>query len=78
MAGICEIFPPGKAVNTKECTPRHGFASECQPDDDFTEGGCAVRAPSGRSGAAAALAATLALFAFARKRRRERGATRRG
>jgi hypothetical protein len=78
MAGICEIFPPGQAVNTHACTPRHGFASECQPDDDFTEGGCAVRAPSGRSGTTAVLAGSLALFAFARRRRRARGAARHG
>jgi hypothetical protein len=70
MAGICEIFPPGNPVNTKSCEPRHGFASECQPDDDFSEDGCALRAPAGRSSAPAALAALLGLFALARRRQK--------
>jgi hypothetical protein len=40
MAGICEIYPPGRTVDEETCDPRHGFSAECAPPPKSK--GCAV------------------------------------
>lgn len=29
VAGICSAYPPSRVAESSECTPRHGFASDC-------------------------------------------------
>jgi MYXO-CTERM domain-containing protein len=66
--GICNIFPPGQAIDTTKCTPRHGFSRECATTETK---GCGV-APSqgGEEPAAVALVFGAALVAARRRRRR--------
>ena len=69
IAGICATYPPNRQVSGQDCTPRHGFSSDCsRPKDD---GGCALRAGS-HSGAAQAwpLALLVWLVAYATRRRK--------
>lgn len=79
IAGICDMYPPGRATKTDSCTPRYGFATDCGTDDhdlcpieqSEEEGsGCCSTAP-GRpdSRGALALAALFVGFAAARLRR---------
>jgi len=71
VAGICEIYPPGKDTSSCDPTPRHGFSTQCgAPLEDK---GCCTTAPGGpsRSGALALLAVLAgASLGAARRRRR--------
>jgi hypothetical protein len=53
--GICEIYPPGRAITTASCEPRHGFSERCFAEqtpeerrvgDSSKEGGCSIGARS--------------------------------
>lgn len=66
--GICSIYPPGQAVDTAHCDPRHGFSTECQ--DDKVDSGCAVGAPEGQAPAWLGVFGALAGFGLLRRRRR--------
>jgi len=83
VAGICAIYPPGRALSTTSCEPRHGFSELCAagqppfveprgddaPSSKKESKGCAVAnsTPSHGSGV------LLALAAFAALVRRRRG-----
>ncbi|HEY3500758.1 MAG TPA: matrixin family metalloprotease [Polyangiaceae bacterium] len=68
MAGICEIYPPGRPVDTNHCEPRHGFSEECQ--DDVADSGCAIGTSQTRAGAWLGVLGALAAVGLARRRRR--------
>jgi hypothetical protein len=70
MAGICEIYPPGRTVNETKCDPRHGFSGACASPKD--EGGCGISAGS-RDLTALGLLAPLVVAWRARRRRRSPG-----
>jgi hypothetical protein len=70
MAGICEIYPPGRTVNETKCDPRHGFSGACASPKD--EGGCGISAGS-RDLTALGLLAPLVVAWRARRRRAARG-----
>lgn len=59
IAGVCELFPAGRAVETDRCRPRHGFASDCRADADE---GCAVSGTAARLRPAAGWAGLLGLL----------------
>jgi hypothetical protein len=67
IAGICELFPPNRAVDRFNCAPRHGYSPECQSDEE--DSGCAI-GTARRAGASTALLGTLVLFGLLRRRRR--------
>jgi hypothetical protein len=68
-AGICAIYPPGEAKASLDCTPRHGFSSECAPNEST---GCRCAAPgfSRPSGQAVVLAGLPFALSWLRRRRR--------
>jgi MYXO-CTERM domain-containing protein len=68
IEGICDIYPPGRAVDPNHCEPRHGFSGECQTEKQ--QSGCALATPAGQNGAIGAAFAWLALFGLLRRRRR--------
>jgi hypothetical protein len=75
IAGICEIYPPERSVDTERCGPRHGFSTECVPGEEKFEtdsGGCAV--PSRTKGNGEQLGIITALCAALVARRRRPGA----
>jgi hypothetical protein len=74
MAGICEIYPPGRTVGAA-CEPRHGFSSECAVPED---GGCGIARGTRSTTALAVLAPFGLLFGLRRLRRfgRKRNAPR--
>jgi hypothetical protein len=41
-AGICAVYPPNRETPPGDCTPRHGFSSDCAPPPDE---GCCSTAP---------------------------------
>jgi hypothetical protein len=48
VAGICEIYPPGRSA-TSSCLPLNGFASDCHvPADKPLSGGCALASAESR------------------------------
>jgi MYXO-CTERM domain-containing protein len=57
IAGICSIYPPERETTTSSCTPRHGFSTDCAPDQS---GGCCSVAPGARPSQHDALALALA------------------
>jgi len=68
MNGICEIYPPGRAVDADNCAPRHGFSSACAaPEEDE---GCSMA--RGRNRSLAGLALFLPVVVAFRLRRRKR------
>jgi hypothetical protein len=71
ITGVCEIFPPGDAVEGS-CEPRHGFSSECNVKDE--EDGCAVGHIGAKGRSAGTLASLLAgsVLFFIRRRKRRR------
>lgn len=65
IAGICEIYPPGRPIDENSCEPRHGFSRTCgKPLDE----GCGVRGPAPRETGAAAAFGLLALVWAVRRR----------
>lgn len=32
IAGLCEIYPPGRKATSQSCEPRHGFSAQCGAD----------------------------------------------
>lgn len=82
VAGICDIYPPGRDLSTMSCDPRHGFSELCaaeQPPfvepggDDGTPStkkskGCAVT-PGAPDSGAAALFVLIGAGLVARRRR---------
>jgi hypothetical protein len=57
VAGICEIYPPGRKTSSERCAPRHGFARNCKFEPLEASGGGCTFTPSAfgaRSGAAVA------------------------
>jgi hypothetical protein len=49
IAGICEIYPPGRQVGTS-CEPRHGFSRECATADESCSVAAARRGVAGTLG----------------------------
>jgi hypothetical protein len=71
IAGVCNVYPPGKNTSLCDPTPRHGFSSDCDTPD--TDSGCCTTAPGGtRSTGAAAVSALLLAMALGACRRRRR------
>lgn len=82
VAGICNIYPPGRAATSSACEPRHGFSALCgaeqpapSPPDDQDEpshkaSGCTVTRPG--VGGASSLLTLAAALACSRLRRRGR------
>ncbi len=64
VAGICAIYPPGRDIAGRDCTPRHGFSELCaadqpplmEPDDEeetsSSSQGCALGIASAPSSGA--------------------------
>jgi Matrixin len=52
VAGICEIYPPGRKPTSTSCEPRHGFSPLCVADQPSADTPTAAGAPgdSGDSG----------------------------
>lgn len=84
VAGICDMYPPGRATKTDSCAPKYGFATDCGTNDhDFCpieaseeSSGCCSTAP-GRPDSRGALAlgalcVGLAAVRLRRVRRRSR------
>ena len=69
-AGICTAYPPTRAVASKSCEPRHGFAKECDVPLPEEDGGCSF-VPERPRGADLGLGALL-LAGLARHARRRR------
>lgn len=70
IAGMCEIYPPGRSTSACNPTPRHGFSPVCAPADK-QDSGCAVAAPRARGTSPAPIALLgLALALGASRRRR--------
>jgi hypothetical protein len=67
VAGICAAYPPDRTLPSGDCTPRHGFSSECPMEDDG--GGCAFGGPAVPLSAGAWLAAAALAFGWTRRRR---------
>jgi hypothetical protein len=67
VAGICEIYPPGRRVGTS-CEPRHGFSRTCSTAEE----GCSV-APERRGGAGTLGASLLGIFVWLARRTARRG-----
>lgn len=69
VAGICEIYPAERSVDSDSCTPRHGFSSSCASEQvkgcTAVPGGPGSVSPNGVIGALA-----MALGMVARRRRR--------
>lgn len=77
IAGICEIYPPGRKAATTSCENRHGFSEQCgadQPLPNESKGcGCRLNARSaGTEDAPAALIFVLGAIASRRVARRRR------
>jgi hypothetical protein len=73
VAGICAIYPPGRAAPTASCENRHGFSSECGDDAAAARKskGCGL-APSPDQGSALASLLALGAVASGRLARRRR------
>lgn len=75
MAGICEIYPPDRGVDTEHCGPRHGFSTQCVPGEEKLprgSSGCGVRRPANAAGELGAILAALGVGLVSRRRRRTR------
>jgi len=75
IAGVCDIYPPGKSTSGS-CTPRHGFSAECGVPANGKDGGCAL-GPAKNQGTprvAVFFALALGILGFRRLRRRSAGA----
>jgi hypothetical protein len=75
-AGICAIYPTGRATTDDSCLPVDGFSSLCGHQPDPSQGGCTVAGSDGSdSGCGRALATLLVLTSpLARRRRLRKGA----
>jgi hypothetical protein len=68
IAGVCAIYPPGRALSGK-CEPRHGFSGKCGGPEVWPKEGCGMMrasqsgsgSGSGVAGAALALALVMGL-----------------
>jgi MYXO-CTERM domain-containing protein len=71
VAGICEIYPTERSVDSDSCAPRHGFSSSCASEQvkgcAAVPGGPGSLSPNGAIGALA-----MALGFVARRRRHAR------
>jgi len=65
IAGICSIYPPGRAAKPCDFSPRGGFASECALG--VTSGGCAMASPRTLGSWPGLLAFTAAVYPFVRR-----------
>jgi hypothetical protein len=45
-AGICDAYPPDRRAATSSCTPRHGFASECEVPLEEPDSSCGFTRPA--------------------------------
>jgi hypothetical protein len=73
IAGICEIYPPDRSVDTARCGPRHGFSTECVPGEEkfqTSSGGCALAQRASGDGELMAIIAAFGAALAARRRRR--------
>jgi len=69
-AGICEIYPADRKPDSTSCSPRRGFASQCDPPA-ASSGGCSVTTIGGSApNAFLLLLAPLAAWSLSRRRRR--------
>lgn len=71
IAGICEIYPPGRRVDENRCEPRHLFASECTPEPEprpSGEGGCSLGPAFPRGSSGESVLAVVALAYLVRRR----------
>ena len=71
MAGICSSYPPGR-IGPTSCTPRHGFASECDVPVEEADEGCGLARPSAAGGKAPALILGALVVGLLRLKRRTR------
>jgi hypothetical protein len=74
VAGICTVYPPGRAVETTSCEPRHGFSSECgdgggseAPSEHTRETGCSLARTAPRSDGWTALGLLACALVLARR-----------
>ena len=65
IQGICEIYPPGQAISTEECVPRHGFLRTCAVEKDT---GCAISPYTTNDGRSLAFVALVGLGLVLRRR----------
>jgi hypothetical protein len=75
IAGICEIYPPDRSVDTERCGPRHGFSTACVPGEEKLQqpsSGCGVTRKANAGGNLGALVAALSAGFVARRRHRAR------
>jgi hypothetical protein len=68
VAGICEIYPPGRRMGTR-CEPRHGFSRACSTAE---ESGCSL-ASERRGGAGTLGASCVGIFVWLARRAARRG-----
>lgn len=68
VAGICDIYPPGRKTESNQCLPRHGFARDCRFEPLEAGGGCAQAPGRTRPGLFAFGAAVAALWLRSRRR----------
>jgi hypothetical protein len=68
VAGICEIYPPGRRVEGGSCEPRHGFTRECPQRPSA----CGVAHGTARPDALAAMALGAVAWLGRRSARRRR------
>lgn len=74
VSGLCAIYPPRRAVQSVECTPRHGYADACgsdqpkpAPDAIPESGGCSVASGARQAPSAWLFLACLALALMGRR-----------
>ncbi len=78
-AAICAIYPPGRAVATHSCEPRHGFSDRCaadqppgeaiDPEPQTIDGACAFSARRGPAPLGGVALVSLLLLGWRRRRR---------
>jgi len=71
-AAICALYPPDQAARTSSCTPRHGFASECNAALDQPASASCTIAGARRRDSAIVEVLGMSLLGFAAGRRRAR------
>lgn len=73
-AGICAVYPPGRAIATTSCENRHGFSEQCgadQPPKNESKG-CSMAAQGPSHGSLGLLSLLLACGARGARRARRR------
>ncbi|HEY2904059.1 MAG TPA: matrixin family metalloprotease [Polyangia bacterium] len=78
-AGICAIYPPGRAATDNSCLPIDGFSAVCGHKPDSPQGGCALAGGGSdrRGGGLATLLVMTLALSLARSRRACKAAVKR-